>query len=338
MKPAAPIGVSMGDPAGIGPEIILKAWSQRRSASPVFFAIGDHRAFAPAAALLDLPPPVAITRADQATGVIDNALPVLQSAVPLAADIRPGDPHSANAAATRAAIEDGVALCLQGEASALVTAPISKSVMYADGFAFPGHTEFLAELTRGVGLDGPRGPVMMLSGGGLRVALTSIHEPIAKAVTQLDAARIEHVVRVVHAALHQDFGLAHPRLAMAGLNPHAGESGSLGEEEQRVINPLVDRLRTDGIDVTQALPPDTMFHAEARAGYDAAICHYHDQGLIPVKTLDFHGGVNITLGLPIVRTSPDHGTAFNIAGRGAARADSMIAAIGQAAAIAGHRA
>ena len=220
----------------------------------------------------------------------------------------------------------------------MVTAPISKSVMYEAGFAFPGHTEFLADLTRDQAVAGERGPAMMLSGGGLRVVLTSIHQSLAQAVAGLSGERIEHIARLTHQALQRDFAIPAPRLALAGLNPHAGEAGSLGREEIEIINPAAARLRAEGIATTDALPSDTMFHAEARSHYDAAICLYHDQGLIPVKTLDFHGGVNITLGLPIVRTSPDHGTAFDIAGTGQARPDSLIAALALAAEIARNRA
>jgi 4-hydroxythreonine-4-phosphate dehydrogenase len=337
MSNASPIAVSMGDPAGIGPEIILKAWSHLNRSQNTLFAIGDVSTFTDTATRLDLPAPCAIMRPADAIEHSGSGLPVLQASQPAGTPITPGAPHPANAALVRSAIEDGVALCLTGQACALVTAPIAKSVMYEAGFAFPGHTEFLAELTKHTPQEGPRGPVMMLSGGGLRVVLTSIHEPIAAAISNLSEARVEHVARVSQHALIQDFGIAAPRLALAGLNPHAGEAGSLGSEEMQILDPLARRLRDEGVDITDTLPPDTMFHAEARANYDVAICHYHDQGLIPVKTLDFHGGVNITLGLPIVRTSPDHGTAFDIAGQGVAQPTSLIAAIVQAAQIAGFR-
>lgn len=338
MSDASPVVISMGDPAGIGPEIILKAWAQRRLTGPLFVCIGDIAAMRSHARALGLATPVEITDLAAAAATFPDALPVLCAPLPVTAPLVPGMPDPRHAGATKASIGAGVALCLSGQARALVTAPIAKSVMYDAGFSFPGHTEFLAELSRDHPVPGTRGPAMMLAGGGLRVVLTSIHEPLARAIATLSAARIEQIARLTHQSLQRDFGIARPRLALAGLNPHAGEGGSLGREEIDIINPAAARLRAEGIVITDALPPDTMFHAEARAGYDAAICLYHDQGLIPVKTLDFHGGVNITLGLPIVRTSPDHGTAFNIAGQGIARADSLLAALDAAAEIAGHRA
>ncbi|WP_417492946.1 4-hydroxythreonine-4-phosphate dehydrogenase PdxA [Maricaulis sp.] len=338
MSRPSPVVISMGDPAGIGPEIILKAWSQRRSDAPVFACIGDPESLRATARQLALPAPVEITSSAEAASVFAAALPVLAAPARLTTPVIAGRPDPRHAACVKACIEAGVELCLMGEASVLVTAPIAKSVMYAAGFNFPGHTEFLAELTRDHPVAGERGPAMMLAGGGLRVVLTSIHESLAQAIAGLSAARIEHIARLTHQALVRDFGIAEPRLALAGLNPHAGEGGSLGREEIEIINPAAARLRAEGISISDALPPDTMFHAEARAGYDAAICLYHDQGLIPVKTLDFHSGVNITLGLPIVRTSPDHGTAFDIAGQGVARADSLLAALDAAREIAGHRA
>ena len=338
MSSASPVVITMGDPAGIGPEIILKAWAQRQDAGPLFACIGDIDVLNACARRLALPAPVEIHDPQAAASCFPTALPVLRAPLPVAAPLTAGQPDPRHAASVKSCIETGVALCLSGAASALVTAPIAKSVMYEAGFSFPGHTEFLAELTRDHSFEGTRGPAMMLAGGGLRVVLTSIHEPLAQAIANLSAARIEQIARLTHQALQRDFGIARPRLALAGLNPHAGEAGTLGREEIEIINPAAARLRAEGIDITDAQPPDTMFHAEARAQYDAAICLYHDQGLIPVKTLDFHGGVNITLGLPIVRTSPDHGTAFDIAGRGIARADSLLAALDSAAAIAGHRA
>lgn len=343
MTRPSPVVVSMGDPAGIGPEIILKAWQSWRTApdagpgSGTFVALGDVAAFESAAQQLTLPPPQQLATLSDADDVMPRGLPVLDVGVSLATDCLPGQPDAAHAACIKAAIETGVRLCLDGQASALVTAPIAKSVMYAAGFSFPGHTEFLAELCADHLVIGPRGPAMMLAGGGLRVVLVTIHEPLARALTLITPDRVEAIARLTDAALRRDFGIARPRLALAGLNPHAGEGGALGDEELTLLNPLAARLRADGIDLTDAQPPDTLFHAEARAGYDAAICLYHDQGLIPVKTLDFHGGVNITLGLPIVRTSPDHGTAFNIAGQGIARADSLLAALSQATRIAAYR-
>lgn len=336
MTHPSPVVVSMGDPAGIGPEIILKAWTiwRDRAGVPPLLALGDPAAFEATAHALGLPTPRVVGTPSAAADTQPGGLPVFEVGINLDAPATPGKPDAANAACIKAAIETGVRLCLDDQARALVTAPIAKAVMYDAGFSFPGHTEFLAELCAEHPMQTPRGPAMMLAGGGLRVVLVTIHEPLARAISLITPERVESIARLCHAALQRDFGIAQPRLALAGLNPHAGEGGALGEEERDILDPLAERLRADGVDITDALPPDTMFHAEARADYDAAICLYHDQGLIPVKTLDFHGGVNITLGLPIVRTSPDHGTAFNIAGRGEARPDSLLAALAQACAIA----
>lgn len=334
MTAHSPIVVSMGDPAGIGPEIILKARAELGASIPLL-ALGDPGVFAGAAARLGLPGPAVVDAPDDRLPA--DRLAVLATPHTCSGPVTPGQPDAAHAQAVTSAIETGVALCRHGRASALVTAPISKAVLYEAGFGFPGHTEYLAELTADTPVEGPRGPAMMLSGGGLRVVLATIHLSLREAVAALTAERIAGIARLTHHALVRDFGIAAPRLALAGLNPHAGEGGALGREEIEIVNPAAAALRAEGIDITDALPPDTMFHAEARAQYDAAVCLYHDQGLIPVKTLDFHGGVNITLGLPIVRTSPDHGTAFAIAGQSVARADSLIAAIRQAAEIAEHR-
>jgi 4-hydroxythreonine-4-phosphate dehydrogenase len=340
MTQLSPVAVSMGDPAGIGPEIILKAWQswRRHNGVPPLIALGDIDAFTATAQALGLPAPCPLPTPTREAAETLDGLPVFDVGVKIAAPVRPGQPDTANAACTKAAIETGVRLALDGQVSALVTAPIAKSVMYEAGFAFPGHTEFLAELCAGHPVDGPKGPAMMLAGGGLRAVLVTIHEPLVRALSLITPQRVEATARITDAALRRDFGIARPRLALAGLNPHAGEGGALGDEEINILDPLAARLRADGIDITDAQPPDTLFHAEARAGYDAAICLYHDQGLIPVKTLEVHGGVNITLGLPIVRTSPDHGTAFNIAGQGVARPDSLLAALEQAVKIAECRA
>ena len=337
MTALAPIAVSMGDPAGIGPEIIFKAWSKLKVEGPDFYCIGDPEYLALLAKSLDLPAPLIIQSSYEATKGFSEALPCLPASTLLAERVDTGSPSKRNAICVKACIKDGTKHCLSGQAAALVTAPISKTVMYDAGFDFPGHTEFLAALTENVPHNGTRGPVMMLANSRLRVVLTSIHESLSKAVQNISAEAIIRAARITHQSLQQDFGIAKPRLALAGLNPHAGEKGALGDEEIDIINPAASLLRAEGIDISDATPPDTLFHAEARALYDAAICLYHDQGLIPVKTLDFHGGVNITLGLPIIRTSPDHGTAFDIAGTGQARPDSLIAAIKQARTIAGHR-
>ncbi|HEX4096787.1 MAG TPA: 4-hydroxythreonine-4-phosphate dehydrogenase PdxA, partial [Caulobacteraceae bacterium] len=234
-------------------------------------------------------------------------------------------------------IETAAGLALSGAVGGVVTAPIAKAPLYEAGFKFPGHTEFLGELTRGHGPSELRGPVMMLAAQDLRTTLVTIHEPLSAVPALLSRDRIVQTARVTAQALEEDFGIARPRLAIAALNPHAGERGALGREEAEIIGPACTALRRLGIDCTDPLPADTLFHPQARAKYDAVVCMYHDQALIPVKMLDFWGGVNVTLGLPIVRASPDHGVGYDIAGRGIARADSLIAAIDMAAAIAARR-
>lgn len=322
---AAPLALTLGDPDGIGPEIALKAWRALRDCGPRFVLITDPAHAFEAARLLDLPRPEPVASWAEAAALFADTLPVM----PL--------PAADGARAALASIDAGVAAVLSGDASALVTNPVSKARLYEAGFAFAGHTEYLAHLTAQAPVTGPRGPVMMLAGGGLRCALVTIHRPLREAIDALTSEAIVQTARIVAHSLTQDFAIARPRLALAGLNPHAGEGGALGREEIDILAPALEALRAEGIDIAGPLPPDTMFHAEARALYDAAICLYHDQGLIPVKTLDFHGGVNVTLGLPIVRTSPDHGTAFDIAGRGIARADSLIAALKLAADMAACR-
>jgi 4-hydroxythreonine-4-phosphate dehydrogenase len=320
-----PLAVTMGEPAGIGGELTVKAWLARRDLDlPRFVALDDPDRLAALGAS------VRVVETPDASG-FDDALPVLPIRLPR--PNHPGRPDPANGASVIESIRRAVELAMAGPVSGVVTNPIHKAALYAAGFQHPGHTEYLADLVQRPGAE-----VMMLACKALRVVPVSIHESLAKSVAGLDGRRIEQLARTTAAALRQDFGIAHPRLAVAGLNPHAGESGALGREEIEIIGPAVERLRADGLEVLGPLPPDTMFHAEARAAYDAAICMYHDQALIPLKTLDFHGGVNITLGLPIVRTSPDHGTAFDIAGRGVARIDSFVAALRMAAEIAAHRA
>ncbi|XBQ16018.1 MAG: 4-hydroxythreonine-4-phosphate dehydrogenase PdxA [Oceanicaulis sp.] len=325
---ASPVlALTPGDPDGIGPEIALKAWTALRDTPVRFVMFADPARLQPACTLLDLPRPEPVGSAAEAAAVFADAPPVI--ALP---------PSASAPAAALASIEAAVAAALSGQAAGVVTCPISKSRLYDEGFAFPGHTEFLDHLTRDARMDGARGPVMMLAGGGLRTVLATIHVGLVDAIGRLSAELIEHTARVTAEALSRDFGIDRPRLAVAGLNPHAGENGALGREEIEIVRPAIDRLKAAGIDATGPWPPDTLFHAEARANYDAAVCLYHDQGLIPVKTLDFHGGVNVTLGLPIVRTSPDHGTAFDIAGKGVARPDSLIAALRLAADLAANRA
>lgn len=323
----------MGDPAGIGLEIAVRTWE--RSDAPPFYVIGDPDAVARAAGGRDLRIAV-IDDPSNAAGVFADALPVFPQT--LATPEQIGSPNTANAPAIIRAIETAVAHVRAGVAPALVTLPIAKSVLYDAGFRYPGHTEFVAHLTADMAGVGSRGPVMMLATEGLRVALVTIHAPLAEVAAKLTTADIVEKARVVLQALARDFGIARPRLALAGLNPHAGESGSIGREEIAVINPAAALLRAEGHDVTDARPADSLFHTEARARYDAVLCMYHDQGLIPLKMLDFWGGANITLGLPIVRTSPDHGTGFDIAGKGLARIDSFVAALRAASDISARRA
>jgi len=319
----APLALTLGDPSGVGPELSLKAWRELRDADLCFVVYGEPEPLMAAARLLDMPRPELVSSTDEARKVFSNFLPVIA--------LEPCEQAAENAVRS---IEAAVEAVKTAQASAVVTNPVSKSRLYDIGFAFPGHTEFVAHLTADLAMDGARGPVMMLSGGGLRTALVTIHTPLMAAIQSLTPQKVAHTARVVRDALKRDFGLDAPRLALAGLNPHAGENGALGHEELDILTPALDELRAEGMTISGPLPPDTMFHEEARANYDAAICLYHDQGLIPVKTLDFHGGVNITLGLPIIRTSPDHGTAFDIAGQGIARPDSLIAALRQADAMA----
>ncbi|KAA5805150.1 4-hydroxythreonine-4-phosphate dehydrogenase PdxA [Alkalicaulis satelles] len=321
----APLALTLGDPDGIGPEITLKAWRDLRDEAHCFALTGDPDQAYAAALALDLPRPEPVTSWREARDVFADALPVI--ALPAAQGPR----------AALASIEAGVQAVLSGEAFGLVTNPVSKARLYEAGFQFPGHTEYLAHLTAEAPVQGPRGPVMMLAGGGLRCALVTIHQPLREAIAALTPERIIETARVTAHALKLDFAIEHPRLALAGLNPHAGEGGALGREEIDILAPALDVLRAEGLAIAGPMAPDTMFHAEARERYDAAVCLYHDQGLIPVKTLDFHGGVNVTLGLPIVRASPDHGTAFDIAGKGVARPDSLIAAIRLASDMAANR-
>lgn len=326
----APLALTLGEPAGVGPEIIAKAWSAlRHEPGAAFMAVGDAR-------LLDGVPLAPVEDPADAMRRFGDALPVLDRPAP--APVQPGRPDPANAGAVADWIEIAVNLALQGEVSGLVTAPIAKAPLYAAGFRFPGHTEFIAELTADRPYSGTRGPVMMLTAKDLRACLVTIHVPLDEAPELVTDARIRRTARVVHECLRRDFGIARPRLAMAALNPHAGESGALGLQEIEILKPAAEALRAEGIEITDPLPADTLFHDEARRGYDAAVCMYHDQALIPVKTLDFWGGVNATLGLPVIRTSPDHGTGFDIAGKGAARPDSLIAAVRLAAQMAAARA
>lgn len=322
-----PLALTLGDPAGVGPEITQKAWDVlRHNSDNEFFVIGDPKFFKKSQV---------IASPTDAVGVFKTALPILPILCP---DVISGQPNEKAAPAIIQSIENAVELAIKKDIAAIVTNPIAKDVLYKAGFKHPGHTEFLANLTTNFEPPYERGPMMMLSAKDLKVALVTIHIPINKVAAAVTTQRIIESATILNSALRVDFGLKNPRIAMAGLNPHAGENGSIGKEELDILNPAAERLRESGINITNALSADTLFHEEARAEYDAALCMYHDQGLIPVKTLDFHGGVNTTLGLPIVRTSPDHGTAFDIAGKGIARPDSLIAAIKAARQIADQRA
>ena len=302
----APIAVTMGDPAGIGPTITQQAWQALRHLDGFeFFVIGDPQFYQNAKTIND---------PAQSYEFFAEALPVLPIEC---ASTHPGKPNVSAAPAIIKAIDMAVDFCLKGQASSVVTNPIAKDILYQSGFTFPGHTEYLAELTKHAPAPYTRGPVMMLSVDTpdvtLRVALATIHMALIDVKPALSTDLITHIARVLHGALTVDFGMENPRISMAGLNPHAGENGAMGREEIDILNPVAATLRNEGINLTDAQSADTLFHAEARANYDAVLCMYHDQGLIPVKTLDFHAGVNISLGLPIIRTSPDHGTAFDLA-------------------------
>ena len=307
----------MGDPAGIGGEIALKA---RQQGAPGFVMLADPdwlRSVDPTAVI------VAVHDVDEAARVVDRALPVLP--IPLATPATSGMPDPANAHATVESIRRAVMLAKAGAVTGVVTNPIAKHVLYSSGFRHPGHTEFLANLT------GAAQPVMMLANRYLRVVPVTVHLSLRDALNALTTRLIVEQGRIVAEALQRQFGIARPRVAVAGLNPHAGEQGALGDEEAGIIGPAIAALRAAGTDVSGPWPPDTMFTPAARATYDVALCMYHDQALIPLKTLDMASGVNVTLGLPIVRTSPDHGTAFDIAGRGVADASSLVAALTLAA-------
>lgn len=320
-----PLALSQGDPAGIGPDIALQAWLRRDELGlPPFLYIGDPAVLKIRARQLELDVTIVETDAKDAGAVFANALPVL--AVPTGVDVLAGKPHVANARGTIAAIETAVSLCLAGQVRAVVTNPIAKSVLYEAGFGFPGHTEFLADLaSRATGTSVM--PVMMLAGPKLKAVPVTIHIPLKDVPGALTESLIVETCRIVAKDLADRFGLAAPRLAVAGLNPHAGENGAIGHEDDDIIHPAIRSLRDEGIDAFGPLPADTMFHDDARTRYDVAICMYHDQALIPAKALGFDDSVNVTLGLPFIRTSPDHGTAFGLAGSGFAKETSLVAAL-----------
>ncbi len=328
----------MGDPAGVGPDIALTAWQRRKQdAVPPFFIIGNPGCLKERARLLGIEVPLkVVAEASEAADRFQKALPVLPLPVATMA-CPPGAPDASSAATTIGAIEAGVDLVREGEASALVTNPINKHVLHATGFAFPGHTEFLAALAQSWGGKAPVRPVMMLACEELRVVPATIHMPLREVPAALTEDLIVATVTTTARGLSEDFGIAKPRIAVAGLNPHAGEGGDLGREELDVIRPAIERLSAAGLRVSGPHPADALFHPAARATYDAAVAMYHDQALVPIKTLAFDRAVNVTLGLPFVRTSPDHGTAYDIAGTGRANASSLIAALKLAAEIARRR-
>ncbi|MEO6092125.1 MAG: 4-hydroxythreonine-4-phosphate dehydrogenase PdxA [Novosphingobium sp.] len=327
-----PLVVSLGDPAGVGPELIAQAWVERegQGLSP-FFAVGGAGVIAAAAEARGLSLPVRrITDPAEASALFDTALPVLGDEDAL---YRPGKPSREGAALALASLTRATAVALNGEAGAVVTGPIAKARLAEVGFAYPGQTEFVAAASAIAAEDA----VMMLAGPTLRTVPITVHAALADVPGLLSVELIRRRGAIVAAALERDFGIVHPRLAVAGLNPHAGEEGRFGDEEARIIAPAVAALRAAGIDATGPHPADALFAPRARASYDVALCMYHDQALIPLKALDFDSGVNVTLGLPLVRTSPDHGTAFAIAGKRLADAGATIAAIRMAAACAARR-
>lgn len=331
-----PLGLTVGDPSGIGPEIALAAWNdRRRTALAPFLLIGDPDLLSARARRLGLSVRLAEADFGNAAAIFDDSLPVL----PLRSRLKdaPGRPLGENAAGIVESIDRAVAAALSGEAAAVVTCPIAKKPLYEAGFAFPGHTEYLAHLCEGATGRASR-PVMMLAGPELRAVPATIHVPLSAVPGLVTEDLIVETARIMADDLARRFGIANPRIAIAGLNPHAGEGGALGKEDDAIIRPAVARLVSDGVAAFGPLPADTMFHARARAGYDAALCMYHDQALIPAKALAFDETVNVTLGLPIIRTSPDHGTAFDIAGKGIARPDSLVAALRLASELAANEA
>jgi 4-hydroxythreonine-4-phosphate dehydrogenase len=320
-----PLALTLGDPAGIGPDIALLAFAARRGESiPPFVLLGDETVLAARAEALGLSVPIAtVGEAADATSPFAEALPVLP--IKVSGEVVPGRPDLSAMPAVKQSIEAAVKLVRQGKARAVVTNPVAKSLLYQAGFAFPGHTEYLAALA----VDGeePPLPVMMLVAGPFKVVPVTIHIPLKDVPGALTKDLLLATIRTTDLDLRRFFGFVRPRLAVSGLNPHAGEDGSLGREEIDLIAPVIEATRAEGLDVTGPYPADTLFHAAARERYDAAICMYHDQALVPFKALAFDEGVNVTLGLPFVRTSPDHGTAFDIAGTGEANPRSLIEAL-----------
>ena len=318
----SPIAITMGDPAGIGGEIVLKAWKARsQSTDHPFFLIDDPNRLQDLANSLSLEVPIqTISSPAMSYDVFSKALPVLQEQLP--ARVAAGIPNPATASSVVRSIDRALEFVLSGDASAMVTNPIHKSTLYDAGFNYPGHTEYLAAQTKS-----QCEPVMMLVSPSVRVVPATIHLSLRDAIETLSITGLIRCTTTTANALRNEFGIEHPRIAVAGLNPHAGEDGHLGREEIEIISPAIEQLKEEGFDVSGPFPSDSLFHEAARRRYDVVICMYHDQALIPSKTLDFDSGVNVTLGLPIVRTSPDHGTAFDIAGTGKANPGSLIAAI-----------
>jgi 4-hydroxythreonine-4-phosphate dehydrogenase len=329
--PSKPLVLTLGEPAGIGADIALAAWTRRSElALPPFYLAGDKRFLGGRARKLGLKIPIVSVAPADAIAAFATSLPVVETGVIATAE--PGKPDDASAAAAIASIRHAVDDVRHGHASAVVTNPIAKSVLYRAGFRHPGHTEFLAELAADGAL--PPRPVMMLWSPALAVIPVTIHMALREAIAQLTTRDILETCTIAARELQQRFGIANPRLAVSGLNPHAGEDGSLGNEDDEIVAPAVAALKMAGIDARGPLPADTMFHTAARKTYDCAVCMYHDQALIPIKTLAFDDAVNVTLGLPFIRTSPDHGTAFDIAGTGSASPSSLIAALRLAARMA----
>jgi len=326
-----PLALTSGEPAGIGPDVTLKAWLRRDELKlPAFYWLGDAASLDRRAKALGLNVRLAEGRPEDANGVFAHALPVVPTGH--AATALPGQPDDSSAGAALASIRQAVKDVMDGRASAVVTNPIAKNVLYRAGFRHPGHTEYLAELAA-TNNSTPQ-PVMMLWSPALAVVPVTIHVSLREALAQLSSDLIATTARIVVADLKSYFGIAHPRLVVSGLNPHAGEDGSLGTEDRTIVAPAVDLLRGEGLNIRGPLPADTMFHDAARQTYDCAICMYHDQALIPIKTLAFEDAVNVTLGLPFIRTSPDHGTAFDIAGTDKPNPSSLIAALRLAARMA----
>lgn len=323
-----PLVVTMGEPAGIGGELMLKAWLARKeqNLSP-FFVIDDPARLQSIDSKIPLQ---IISNPEQAVGIFNKALPVLPLSLPAA--VMPGMLNSKNGQTVLESIRMAVDLCMRGQTAGMITNPIHKAALYDIGFKHPGHTEFIADLCGRAEV-----PVMMLVTKDLRVVPLTVHIPLSQVPSQISQQLICNKARIITQALKKDFGIISPRIAVAGLNPHAGEDGKIGQEDRDIIAPAVEILKAEGLMITGPHPADTLFHAEARAKYDVAIGMYHDQALIPLKTLDFHGGVNITLGLSVIRTSPDHGTALDIAGRGIANANSLINAVKMVATIAENR-